>query len=115
MYRLLACVSVLAAPLLSVAAADDQPQTFTCASRPKGFVDLDDSSSAWPVGKVVVLEGFVGSVHQDVQSTQFQIKVRRLPPPRRLPHGRCILWSTLLQGQYQTQLRMASDVLGIAD
>lgn len=88
MYRLLACVSALAAPLLSVAAPHDQPQTFSCGSRPKGFVDLDDSSSKWPVGKVVVLEGFVGSVNQDESSVQFSIKVRNLPLPRSLAH-RC--------------------------
>ena len=93
MHRLLACALVVVAPAVSVAAP--QPQWQSCSSRPEGFIDLDDSASVWPAGKVVVLEGFVGSVQQDERSTQFSVKVcarlldgsRSLPTPRTASHS----------------------------
>lgn len=65
------------------------------AARRFRFIDLDDSASVWPAGKVVVLEGFVGSVQQDERSTQFSVKVcarlldgsRSLPTPRTASHS----------------------------
>lgn len=72
----LACVSLLASPLLTAAAP--QAQWLTCDTHPDNFVNLEKSSEDWPVGKVVVLEGFVGSVQQDAHSTQFSVQVRSM-------------------------------------
>jgi hypothetical protein len=73
MYKWLAVLSAVATPLSCVAAP--QATWVACDSRPENFVTIESSSESWPMGKIVVLEGFIGSVESDTEGKKITLKV----------------------------------------
>lgn len=67
-------LSMAFAPLRCGAAP--QAQWLSCNERPSNFVEVENSTEQWPVGKIVVIDGFVGAVTTDEYNTHVSISVR---------------------------------------
>lgn len=86
MYKWLASVSLAVTPLLCAAAP--QASWLSCDSQPNNFLDIEQTLDEWPVGEIVVLEGFTGSLDQDERGFVLTVLVRN-PPLLSLPLLAC--------------------------
>lgn len=77
MYKCAAAVLLALAPgVVQLADAAEQDAWTSCATRPDNFVTVDSSTEQWPVGKIVVLEGFIESVEEDEYNSKLWLTVR---------------------------------------